>query len=90
MVGHVLAAHEVHQREQVFHRLAYRRIRLLRALIRHGTHHFLAKRLLVVDKIDAVALALSHLAGAVETGHFHRLTAEVEVDGFAEVVHLIE
>ena len=80
MVDHVRIGDEIHQSEEILHLLADRTVGHFRAFIRHGAHHLLAERLLVVDKIDAVAFALAHLAGSVETGHLYCLASEIEVD----------
>ena len=70
--------------EEVVYALGHGAVRLNRAAVGQGLHDLLGNGLLVVVEVDAVALALAHLAAAVETGHLDELSSEVEAAGLYE------
>ena len=52
---------DLHQREEVLNRLGLLAVRLRRTSVCDGTHDLLADGLLVVDEVDRIAFALTHL-----------------------------
>lgn len=79
--------------EEVVYALGHGAVGLGGTAVGQGLHDLLGDGLLVVVEVDAVALALAHLAAAVKAGYLDELASEVEAAGLLEdflAVHVVE
>ena len=64
---------DLQEGKEILNDVGFGTVGLLGTVVGKGFHDLFADHLVVIAKIDAVAIALTHLSATVETGHLDGL-----------------